>query len=117
MIGRFERIVPAEDVCGLPKRQAKVTPVERNVTEADERASVLELISQPGVVRLNPGQGDASPYAALSVHQFNLHVDGGGELRLAFFQFPQLGDLAGFGAGTTFRTIHERILPWMMVSR
>src|SRR5438094_761369 len=76
MIRRFERVEPQQDVGVLTEREAKIAPLERDVTEPDERAAGLFLFLEPAVVRRNPGKRHARLETSLDVDERDLQVDG-----------------------------------------
>ena len=54
------------------------------------------LDALPLGIDLNPRERHPPLHAPLHVHQRDLHVDGGRELRLSVFQLLELDDFAGF---------------------
>ena len=84
----------AQDVGRLAERQTEISPVERDVGEADERPAGRLLRPLPFDVGLDPRQRDARLHAPLHVDERDLHVDGRCELRMHLFELLQLDDLA-----------------------
>ena len=81
----------------LAKRQAEVGPIERDLAEADERASSRLLRAQPLGIHLNPRQRHARLHAALDLHERDLHVHGGRQIRLGGLEVAEFDDLAWLG--------------------
>ena len=98
MIGRLERVVPPQDVGGLPERQPEIGPVERDIGESHDGPSGRALRAEPFAVHLNPRQRHARLHAALHVDQGELHVDRAGQIGLRRFELLELDDFAWLGA-------------------
>ena len=113
VIGGLERVVPPQDVGGLPERQPEVGPVERDVGEAHDRTSGRALRAQPFGVDLNPRERHARLHAALHVDQGELHVDRAGQLGLCGPELLELDDFARLGARGAWRWRLLRLL-WLI---
>ena len=105
VVGRVEGVEAPQDVGGLPERQAEVGPVERDVREADQRATGRKLCAQPLRVDLHPRQRHAGLHAPLHLDKRELHVDGARQIRLIGFELFQLDDFARLGARWAGRTV------------
>ena len=105
----LERVKPVKDVGRLSQRQAEVSPVEGNVSEADHRVARKLLSRQPCRVRLKPRQGHARLDAALHLQQSELHVDGRRQLRLCDLELFELHDLARLGAWGAGRPVRHAL--------
>src|SRR5262245_61834602 len=65
MFMSVHRLVTMKDIGGLPEREPKVGPVERDIHETGHRTAEPLLRGQSLWIELNPGKGDARLHPSL----------------------------------------------------
>jgi hypothetical protein len=105
MVAVVERAEPAQNVRCLADHETEVGEIERDVLESEQRACFRVVPRDCRFTQVHRGQRDASLDAPFELEQFQVHVDGFGEFRLANAQGAKLGYLPGLGAGGAERRL------------
>lgn len=89
VIGIINGAVTSEDVDRLTHQQPQISQIQRDVLETEERPRFGSVSFQDVGADAEGGERHTALDAAIQLHELEVHIDGIGELRLAFLDRAQ----------------------------